>query len=167
MRRLLRLYPAAWRERYGDEFLELLASERRTPGKVLDVLLGALDAHLNTRLGARAPRPAAGSIGGFAMIGGLTFRCAGGPRRSRAETLRVSLLIAGYILAMTALYVALKRVFGPELWVEAIGVSGTPVALVMYAGQDQLRARSWTARAALLLIIVAFSFLGAWIGRAF
>lgn len=167
MRRLLRLYPADWRARYGDEFLELLARERRTPGKVLDVLLGALDAHLHTRLGARAPRPAAGSIGGVAMIGGLTFRCAGGPRRSRAETLRTSVLVAGYMIAMTALYVIMKRLFGPELWVEAIGFAGVPVALVIYASQDQLQARSWTARAVLLLIIVAFSFFAAWIGKAF
>lgn len=43
---LLRLYPRAWRRRYADEFSDLLAAERPTPRLVLDLTLGALDAHL-------------------------------------------------------------------------------------------------------------------------
>jgi hypothetical protein len=42
--RLLRLYPPAWRERYGDEFAALLRAERQTPWLMLDVLFGAVDA---------------------------------------------------------------------------------------------------------------------------
>ncbi|HEY7738220.1 MAG TPA: hypothetical protein VIC63_04235 [Candidatus Limnocylindria bacterium] len=44
--RLVGLYPAAWRERYGDEFHALL--ETRTPGRldVIDIVWGAVDAHL-------------------------------------------------------------------------------------------------------------------------
>ena len=34
---LLRLYPAQWRERYGEEFRAVLASQRASPGLVLDV----------------------------------------------------------------------------------------------------------------------------------
>jgi hypothetical protein len=46
MSRLITLYPAAWRQRYEDEFLELL--ETRPPGirARFDILLGAIDAHL-------------------------------------------------------------------------------------------------------------------------
>ncbi len=47
---LLRLYPAAWRKRYGDEFAALLEDVRPTPLALLDVLLGALDAHLHADL---------------------------------------------------------------------------------------------------------------------
>src|SRR5262249_30864524 len=43
---LLRLYPCAWRRRYADEFADLLVTERPTPRLVLDLALGALDAHL-------------------------------------------------------------------------------------------------------------------------
>ncbi len=44
--RLVGLYPAAWRQRYGDEFLALL--EERPPRRldVIDIAWGALDAHL-------------------------------------------------------------------------------------------------------------------------
>jgi hypothetical protein len=47
---LLRLYPRAWRARYGEEFAALLAESRLSPFVVCDVLLGALDAHLRPYL---------------------------------------------------------------------------------------------------------------------
>ncbi len=44
--RLVLLYPRAWRDRYGDEFATLLEESLQSPLDVLDVFLGALDAHL-------------------------------------------------------------------------------------------------------------------------
>lgn len=68
---LVRLYPAAWRERYGEEFLALLEDRPVGPFDVADVVLGAIDARF--RLGGRE-----GSTdrqhGGFLMslrIGGV------------------------------------------------------------------------------------------------
>jgi hypothetical protein len=50
-RRLMRLYPAAWRRRYGDEFFELLVSDLaerpHCPSRAFDVLRGAMVARLN------------------------------------------------------------------------------------------------------------------------
>ena len=50
MRWLLWLYPRGWRRRYGDEFAALLEQEQPSPSLVLDVVLGALDAHLHATL---------------------------------------------------------------------------------------------------------------------
>lgn len=47
MRWLLSLYPTQWRLRYGDEFASLLETTRLSPFVFLDVLLGAMDAHLH------------------------------------------------------------------------------------------------------------------------
>lgn len=44
---LLRLYPQEWRIRYGEELAALLETCPFTPFVLLDVLLGALDAHLH------------------------------------------------------------------------------------------------------------------------
>jgi len=52
---LLRLYPTAWRSRYGEEFAALLDDYPLTPFALLDVCLGALDAHI-------APQDATGRI---------------------------------------------------------------------------------------------------------
>ena len=49
-RSLVRLYPTAWRSRYGDELAAVLDDVRPTPRALLDVLLGALDAHLHADL---------------------------------------------------------------------------------------------------------------------
>ncbi len=45
---LVGLYPRAWRARYADEFDALLTECLHTPLDVLDILLGALDAHVNS-----------------------------------------------------------------------------------------------------------------------
>ena len=46
---LLRLYPARWRDRYGDEFAAVLGERILGPFDVLDILLGAIDAQLHLR----------------------------------------------------------------------------------------------------------------------
>jgi hypothetical protein len=51
MRALLRLYPRRWRERYGEEFELVLRGTPPGAGPVLDVVRGAVDAHV------RALRP--------------------------------------------------------------------------------------------------------------
>lgn len=70
---LLRLYPAAWRRRYGDEFSVLLAERPLGPFDVADVLLGALDAQLHLRgLGAYSENRKGFSmtlrVGGYAAV---------------------------------------------------------------------------------------------------
>jgi hypothetical protein len=46
---LVRLYPARWRDRYGDEFEALLDERPLGPFDVADIILGALDAQLRLR----------------------------------------------------------------------------------------------------------------------
>jgi hypothetical protein len=49
---LIGLYPRRWRERYGEEFDALLEACLRSPLDVLDIVLGALDAHLDLSHGS-------------------------------------------------------------------------------------------------------------------
>lgn len=49
-RRLVRLYPRAWRERYGEEFLALLEERPASVKDLLDVARGALDAWLRPQV---------------------------------------------------------------------------------------------------------------------
>jgi len=50
---LLHLYPPAWRERYGDEFLAVLEAQPDNPKVIIDVALGALDAWLRPQVPPR------------------------------------------------------------------------------------------------------------------
>jgi hypothetical protein len=63
--RLLRLYPGAWRRRYGRELALLLDERPPTRRAQLDLVRGALDAHLHPLEPQRWPAVAAG-IGGVA-----------------------------------------------------------------------------------------------------
>jgi len=79
---LLRLYPARWLTRYGDEFAALLAERPLGPFDVADVLLGALDAHLHLRgLGSysehRKGYPMSLRLGGVAAVVGGALWFAG------------------------------------------------------------------------------------------
>jgi len=56
VRWLLRLYPASWRERYGDELDQLVRDLRPSAsraGIAFDLVRGALDAHLQRRFDMR------------------------------------------------------------------------------------------------------------------
>lgn len=68
--RLVGLYPAAWRRRYGNEFLALLEDRPPTGVAILDVAWGALDAHL-------FPQAPEGRFRVFTRIAGLAALGAG------------------------------------------------------------------------------------------
>ena len=59
---LLRFYPARWRERYGEEIADLLATEPPSVRSAVDLLRGLIDAHRHPELvdSALAAVPAAG-----------------------------------------------------------------------------------------------------------
>jgi hypothetical protein len=113
MRRLLiRLYPARWRARYGDEFLAVLEDRPVGPFDVADILLGALDAHLHLRgLGAASVHERgfamSSRIGGYAaIVGGLLwglgfiFNVADGTDEAWPS---VGPVVAGNVLLLVAL----------------------------------------------------------------
>jgi hypothetical protein len=73
MTRLVRLYPRAWRDRYEEEFLVLLAERPPTFGDLVDTVRGALDAHLNPQAD-REPSPWTHRIPGLlALIAGAMW----------------------------------------------------------------------------------------------
>jgi hypothetical protein len=73
MTRLVRLYPRAWRDRYEEEFLALLAERPPTFGDLVDTVRGALDAHLNPQ-GDVEPAPWTHRIPGLlALIAGAMW----------------------------------------------------------------------------------------------
>jgi hypothetical protein len=113
IRLLLRLYPAGWRTRYGDEFAAVLEERPLGPFDVADVLLGALDAHLHLRGLGAASHHVQGivmslRIGGFAAIAGGILWFIGLAASSLDATedgtgLWVAMLIGGTVLLLVAL----------------------------------------------------------------
>lgn len=77
MSALIRLYPAAWRDRFGEEFEALLAARPATFRDRVDIVLGALDARLSPQFES-APVTHQAHVtdrlaGGAAIAGGLIW----------------------------------------------------------------------------------------------
>jgi hypothetical protein len=74
---LVRLYPAAWRARYGAEFEALLVERPPSARDAFDIAMSALDARLSPQLPSAAGRQGAGwgarLAGGAAIAGGLAW----------------------------------------------------------------------------------------------
>jgi hypothetical protein len=73
MTRLIRLYPRAWRDRYEEEFSTLLVERPPTSADLVDIVRGALDAHVNPQ-GQAEPSPWTHRIPGLlALIAGAMW----------------------------------------------------------------------------------------------
>ena len=84
MSRLLALYPRRWRDRYGEEFLALLADRPPAFRERLDIVCGAIDAHVDPQLAGpkRAPdRAGFIPLAGFALFVLGLLVAASGPLR--------------------------------------------------------------------------------------
>ena len=100
----LRLYPKPWRQRYGDELLDLLEGGRLGFQGAIDVVAGAIDARLSRHWTSRARSAAATTEDdGWRKIMQLKSVCASHAVR---YTKRDALLGAGLMLVLTAVLTA-------------------------------------------------------------
>lgn len=138
---LLRLYPATWRRRYGAEFESLLAERPPSLADRIDIVRGAIDAHLRPQL------PGEGRVrdhGGYLALLGLgawfaaLVVAANGPlRRDEFGTYRESVAaLPIFALALVLLVVALYPVVralpaGPARALGSIGLVAGPIWSIM------------------------------------
>src|SRR5262249_23011891 len=88
MRLLVRFYPHEWRRRYGAERQAFLSQTRLGPREVVDLLRGALDAHVHPQWPRRGRSPVM-----WALLGLLVF-LAGVPSRWLVVTLGLAVVAA-------------------------------------------------------------------------
>ena len=96
---LLRLYPPAWRARYGGEFLETAGSDRLSAQQIIDITMGAIDAWLSTDV-RRAAAATSATSGGQSMLAKTRSRLLCGDTRLRM-TPKDGLVSAGVLLAVS------------------------------------------------------------------
>lgn len=95
MKPILRLYPSAWRRRYGDELSDLLDAVPSTPSTTLDLLRGAVTQHMRALLDRVAPR--------LVPAGGSPM-----PRHPLQRHPTATALVAALIAAPTVIFVAVS-----------------------------------------------------------
>lgn len=145
---LLQLYPAQWRERYGEEFSAVLSSQHASLGMVFDVLGGAVDAHLHPQIQQSNSKAIKGDD---TMTLAMLQRCSlGGPKLSpddRRIARRVTTLSA---LALAALELGLTKVYRGAPAVQALIYASAPALGLVYEQTAYLRKRSRLTQAFIL-----------------
>lgn len=145
---MLHLYPARWRERYGDEFGAVLAHQRASLGLFVDVFAGAIDAHLHPQIQLSDSNEIKGDD---TMTLEMLHRCAlGGPKLSPAErriAYRLSILSA---LVIAVLYLVLTKIYRGAPAVQAVYWSAVLFPNFIYQQTVYLKKRSWLAQAFVL-----------------
>lgn len=111
MKPILRLYPSAWRRRYGEELSDLLDELPSTPATTIDLLRGAARLHMRALLDRVAPRLLA--TGGPPM---LTHPL---QRHSTAWALLAVLIAAPTAIFVTLSFLAYQlELPGMQAWLE-------------------------------------------------
>jgi drug/metabolite transporter (DMT)-like permease len=147
MNRLVRLYPAAWRERYGDEMEALLEERPLGPFDLVDLFLGALDAHLHLRGPGQASEHEKGitmslrTPGLAAIIGGSAYGLAslalvaGDQGTNQAATTIGFVMLIGaavaLLVALVGLSAFLARVHRRATWAAVAVPAAGAVMLVV------------------------------------
>jgi hypothetical protein len=148
MKWLLRLYPAAWRARYGEEFAAVLAGQRVSLGLLLDVIGGTVDAHLHPQV---LPAHSNQTQGEDTMTLALLQRCAlGGPKLSPSERRFASTLAIMSALAMASLYLVLTKLYRQAAAVQAVIYASVIFTSSIRVQMVYLRNRSRAAQALIL-----------------
>jgi hypothetical protein len=145
---MLRLYPAPWRERYGEEFSAVLASQRTSPGMVLDVLAGAIDARLHPQIQYSKAQQTKGDD---TMTLAMFQRCAaGGPKLSPNERRTAFWLSISSTLVIVGLYLVLTKIYRQVPAVQALYWASILFPNFIYRQTVYLKKRLWLTQAFVL-----------------
>jgi len=138
---LLRLYPAPWRARYGEEFAAVLARQRASPGMVLDVLAGAIDARLHPQIQESDSKQMKGED---TMTLEMFARCAaGGPKLSPSERRIAYWLSIWSALFIAILYLVLTKIYREAPAVQAVFWTSVLFPNFIYQQMVYLKKRLW------------------------
>jgi hypothetical protein len=162
--RLLRLYPRKWRDRYGEEFLELAGTGALRLQQIVDIVSGAIDAWLSSdvRRATRANTPTR-AVSGGPMTSRLSGLCID---KNLRYTTRDALIGSGIMLAgslTTALVGMLLKRRGFEVAGDVIASNGFLASLVLSMPFWILKGQSWRAQVVVvggtLLLLGAATFV--------
>lgn len=137
---LVRLYPRAWRQRYGPEMQELLDAEKPSLRTYADLIAGAVDARLNPQT---KPAECAGRKEGNQMVNLLRCAPAG---VSVADQFRSAGWMIGGSIILTGISLILQQQIGRNAFSEGLLYSAFPASLMLSSECTYLKRYSPAAR---------------------
>ncbi len=161
--RLLRFYPHAWRQRYGEEFLSTVGPDRLSVQQIIDITSGAIDAWLSTDVrNATRAASAATNAGGTMTV--RTMLCAGSQARyTKRDSLIGAAVMIGITVVMVSSATALNRA-GLADAAEMLLSLSFPVSFTLSMPFWLMKGQPWKAQAVIVgltcAILVAMGYIG-------
>jgi hypothetical protein len=158
------LYPRTWRERYGEEFIELVGDRRLRFFDWIDIISGAIDARLSSDVKRAAASNAAEGGSAVTVLEAIKLRQCGRSAVSMREA----------IIGAAVLVVGSLGAFGVKLWLVAAGRPDAgrlvmdysfPVLYFTVTNALFFRGQSWRARLVLSTMLAVILGLAIWIAR--
>jgi len=162
----IRLYPPAWRRRYGRELEELLATQPASFRTAIDLVAGAVDAWFNPQSSTAAM--AADPEGGEAMIPKmLRLRGFGyGATYTAADALKAAALTIVGSLAVVLASTWAKTRYGENPYLESLALVLWIVPFLFGLSFTELKGHSCRVRAVFVgapsAIVIAIALASAW-----
>jgi hypothetical protein len=163
---LIRLYPPAWRRRYGRELAELLAAQPRSLRTAIDVVAGAVDAWLHPQSSTAITTTDAKGAG--AMLPRMLQLKSGGygPDVTVADSLKAAAVTIGGTLAIVAALTVAMRLYGKNPYFESLLAMGWLVPFLVSQHYTYLKGRPANVQAVLIggpsVIVLAIALGSAW-----
>jgi hypothetical protein len=163
---LIRLYPPAWRRRYGRELAELLAAQPRSLRTAIDVVAGAVDAWLHPQSSTAITTTDAKGAG--AMLPRMLQLKSGGygPDVTVADSLKAAAVTIGGTLAIVAALTVAMRLYGKNPYFESLLAMGWLVPFLVSQHYTYLKGRPASVQAVLIggpsVIVLAIALGSAW-----
>jgi hypothetical protein len=161
---LIRLYPPAWRRRYGRELADLIATQPTSFGMAIDLVAAAVDAWLNPQSSTAAA--AAADAKGVSKM--LQLKCAGyGPNVTRADSVKAAAIVIVGSLVTALAYLWFTARYGKDSYLESLLSVSWLVFFVYSQRYTTLKGRSAGVQAVLIggqaAIVIAIAMGAAWL----
>ena len=166
---LIRLYPPAWRRRYGRELAELLANQPASYRTAVDLVAGAVDAWLNPQSSTAVTTTDA--KGTEAMLPTmLKLRCAGYvPKVATSDQLKAAAVTIGGALALVLVYWWATARYGENEYLRSLMAVGWLVPVLFSQHYTDLKGRSARVQVVLIggpaLIVIAIALGAVWLNN--
>jgi hypothetical protein len=159
---LLRLYPAPWRRRYGDEVAALIADRAFSFSMAVDLVAGAIDVWLHPSITLAAASAAAPHTEEKNMLSRLArLGCAGalGPDVTRADQAKAAIVTLGGTIALTLVWMTVRSRIGENAYLDALSALAFLAPIVVSMRYTSLKRRPGSVQAifigGLLLVVTA------------
>ncbi|HEX2465859.1 MAG TPA: hypothetical protein VHR17_14650 [Thermoanaerobaculia bacterium] len=162
---LLRLYPRAWRDRYGEEFLAIVGNDALHVQQMIDIVMGAIDAWLSLDVRRAAKTYSTASNEGGSTLLKSMMACERGNFRAsiRDGLIGAGVMIVGSLILSGLLFASARA--GWTMTREILKGLSFTAPFVISMPFWLMRGQPWKAQTAIvvgtLVVLVTLSYLAA------